>query len=92
MSKNVIQYFKRRHLIISLLSNSKISLLGKKFGSSNLIGKIKLSQKVKIYTNELNTDISGGVKNLSTYENVSICNDYHVSDISKIGGKIHEVG
>ena len=28
----------------------------------------------------------------STYENVSICNDYHVSDIFRIGGKILQVG
>ena len=32
-----------------------------------------------------------GVK-LSTYENVSICNDFRVSEIFRIGGKILQVG
>ena len=47
--------------------------------SSNLVGKIKISQKVNIYTSHSN-DIFLGVQNwgggLSTKENVSICNDF----------------
>ena len=46
-SKNISQYFKRRHLIIYLLSNSKNFTPGVKFWSSNLTGDIKILQKVK---------------------------------------------
>ena len=55
------QYFKRRHLIIYLLPNSEISPLGYKFWTSNLIGKIMISQKVHIYTiTRIKISLEGG--------------------------------
>ena len=101
-SKNISRYFKRRHLIIYLLSNSKNFTLGVKILEFKSDRRHQDFPKSKICTNHLNQNILGGgvifwgvqirgVK-FSTYENVRICNGYRVSDIFRIGDKILQVG
>ena len=58
MSKNISQYFRRKHLIS--IVKFKNFTPGVKFRSSKLIGKHKISQKVKICTNRSNLDVFGG--------------------------------
>ena len=59
-SKNISQYFKRRHLIIHLLSNSKNFTPGVKILEFRSNRRHQDFAKSKIYTNHSNQNIFGG--------------------------------
>ena len=58
--KNISQYFKRRHLIIYLLSNSKTFTPGVKILEFRSNRRHQDFPKSKIYTNHSNQNIFGG--------------------------------
>ena len=60
MSKNISRYFKRRHLIIYLLSNSKNFTPGVKILEFKSNRRHQNFPKSKIYTNHSNQNIFGG--------------------------------
>ena len=85
MSKNISRYFKRTHLTIYLLSQLKnftpgVKILGliSKRKNQDFLPKSENShesQNIETFFREI---IFGGRGEISTYENVSICNDYCV--------------